>query len=51
LQKQQGSIFVIENNEVGTRIEDHAGIVPAWTSLAGMWNNMAGGFWVVSSCQ
>jgi hypothetical protein len=32
--------FIIENNEVGTRVEDHAGVVPAWTSPAGMWNSM-----------
>jgi hypothetical protein len=32
--------FIIENNEVGTRLEDHAGVVPAWTTPAGIWNSM-----------
>ena len=31
--------FIIENNEVGTCVEDHAG-VPVWSSPAGMWNSM-----------
>jgi hypothetical protein len=32
---------IIENNEVGIRVEDHAGVVPAWTSPAGMWKRIS----------
>jgi hypothetical protein len=31
---------IIENHEVSTRVEDHARVILAWTSLAGMGNRM-----------
>lgn len=33
-------INAIGPNEVGTRVEDHADVVPAWTALAQTWNSM-----------
>jgi hypothetical protein len=33
--------FIIENNGVGTRVEDCAGVVLVWTSPDGMWNSVS----------
>jgi hypothetical protein len=37
---EETAVLFIENNEVGTLVEDHAGVVPVWTSLAQTWTGM-----------